>query len=133
LRQLVQGTGKTDEAPLVGIEPRKGRDRGRDSEAGKAQLLTKRDDTRHELKGYQSWAPAGILARGGKVYHLPFLSLPSPVSPFFSSPSLLPCPLLPFLRYCDPFNTAKNLWERCKLPQCGLGQSCGRNSNLGIF
>jgi len=65
---------------------------------------------------------AGILAGRGKVYLLHFLSIPSPVSPFFSSfPHPFPPTLstLPFLLCCeaDRLNTAKNLRQRCKLSE----------------
>ena len=83
--------------------------------------------------------PQEFLQERGKVYILPFLSVPSPVSPFFSFPPVhFPSALstLQFLLLCyeaDPLNTARSVRERCKLPQWSLGQSLGRNSNMGIF
>ena len=72
-----------------------------------------------------AWAPAGILARRGEVYLLPFLSIPSPVSSFFSSPfHPAMSTLLFFLCYeADPINTAKVLQERCKLPSGVRGRA----------
>ena len=66
-----------------------------------------------------TWAPAGILARGGKVYLLPFLSFPSPLSPFFSPHIPPPLPFFPLstLLFFSAVKRIplKDLWERCKL------------------
>ena len=43
--------------------------------------------------------PAGTLAKGGKVYLLHFLSITSPISPFFSSPPLTSPPACPLCRF----------------------------------
>ena len=64
----------------------------------------------------QSWAPAGILARGGKVYSFPCLFIL--LLPSLPSPSLLLSPL------CPLFSAV----ERIALIQLGV---CG--SNLRIF
>jgi len=64
----------------------------------------------------QSWAPAGILARGGKVYSFPCLFIL--LLPSLPSPSLLLSP------FCPLFSAV----ERIALIQLGV---CG--SNLRIF
>jgi len=47
----------------------------------------------------------GILARGGKVYLIPLLSLPTTASPFLFAPTR---PLtLPFLLCCEATNSFK--------------------------
>ena len=52
----------------------------------------------------------GILARGGKVYLIPLLSLPTTASPFLFAPTRpLPPALstLPFLLCCEATNSFK--------------------------
>ena len=58
---------------------------------------------------------------GGRVYLLPFISIPSPVAPFFSSPPLsfpLALSTLPFLlcSEADPLNTARGLGSAVSSP-----------------
>jgi len=76
-------------------------------------------------KPRRGWSPEPVCASRNscKLYLLPFLAIPSLVSPFFSS-SLLPSPLALSSRSAvssvlGSGSLTAGLWERCKLPQRG--------------